>query len=220
MIPAGGVEKTLLRKLDSIPVLARAGAILPLSRDKGNSVANPTNLDICIFTGDGSFSLYEDGLEDGSDALAVTEFKTAYQEGANGALQTVTILASGDTSVIPADRSLRLLFKNLDWDKTEITVYEDGKPMTLPLSLTDSAAVEFAFDASCTYKVEARFTPKTKLDVLKDRTLDILMHSESEYYNKTQAWRELLKIEDLTEFVWTLERSFSPVIVEKILESF
>ena len=123
--------------------------------------------------------------------------------------------------VIPAGRRLRVLFKELDWDKTEITVYEDGKPMTLPLSLTDSAAVEFPFTAGCSYKIDARFTPKTKLDVLKDRTLDILLHSEHHpYYSKTNAWRELLKIEDLTEFVWTLEKSFSPVIVEKILESF
>lgn len=30
----GGEEKTLLRTLDSIPVLAKAGAILPLSADQ------------------------------------------------------------------------------------------------------------------------------------------------------------------------------------------
>ena len=45
-IENGGEEKTLLRTLDSIPVLAKAGAIIPLSADKGNACDNPANLEV------------------------------------------------------------------------------------------------------------------------------------------------------------------------------
>lgn len=56
----GGEEKTLLRTLDSIPVLAKAGAILPISADQGNMCDNPTNLEVWAYEGDGEYSLYED----------------------------------------------------------------------------------------------------------------------------------------------------------------
>lgn len=220
VIPQGGAEKTLIRSLNSIPVLARSGAVLPLSRDKGNSVANPTELDVCIFTGNGSFTLYEDGLQDGDSALATTVFKTSYKETQGCAVQTVSIEASGECSVIPANRKLRMLFKNLDWDKTKITVFENGKPLSLAPCLTDSAAVEFPFSAACTYRIEARFTPKSELERLKDRALHVLLHSEYHNNAKTLAWRELLAIDDLAKFVFKLERSpyLSPLIVERILE--
>ena len=73
----GGEEKTLLRTLDSIPVLAKAGAILPLSADQGNMCDNPTNLEVWAYEGDGEYSLYEDK----GDKSCVTVFKLRIRQG-------------------------------------------------------------------------------------------------------------------------------------------
>ena len=57
---------TLRRGLEEIPVLAKAGGILPMAGEAscGNGVENPEHLTIKIFPGaDGSFCLYEDDGE-------------------------------------------------------------------------------------------------------------------------------------------------------------
>ena len=64
----GGRRLDLYRPLDSIPVLARAGALLPLDgRAEGNRCDNPDRMELKVFAGaDGAFSLWED---DGDGAL-------------------------------------------------------------------------------------------------------------------------------------------------------
>ena len=42
----GGRKLTFYRDLNEIPVLAKAGAIIPLSKTEANSVENPVDLEI------------------------------------------------------------------------------------------------------------------------------------------------------------------------------
>lgn len=58
----GGQRLRLCRNLESIPVLVRAGGIVPLAKDYSCShLENPSQLEIQVFNGaDGSFDLYED----------------------------------------------------------------------------------------------------------------------------------------------------------------
>jgi alpha-glucosidase (family GH31 glycosyl hydrolase) len=57
-----GKTVTLLRELEFIPVLAREGAILPLSMEPGNSIMNPEKLEIWSYLGNNEYILYEDGI--------------------------------------------------------------------------------------------------------------------------------------------------------------
>ncbi|HAQ28685.1 MAG TPA: hypothetical protein DCQ76_02835, partial [Ruminococcaceae bacterium] len=50
-------------ELNTMPVFAREGAVIPLSLDEGNSCLNPTVLKFKVYRGNGSFSLYEDDGE-------------------------------------------------------------------------------------------------------------------------------------------------------------
>lgn len=62
----GGRSMSLYRNLDSIPVLAKAGAIVPLADLSGytSSTANPRELEVKVFAGaDGRFHLWEDAEE-------------------------------------------------------------------------------------------------------------------------------------------------------------
>ncbi len=66
---------TMYRALDNIPVLAKAGAIVPMLSEnfRGNDLSNPTTLEIRIYGGaDGQFNLYEDDGE-----------SMAYKQGAS-----------------------------------------------------------------------------------------------------------------------------------------
>ncbi|HEX5811464.1 MAG TPA: TIM-barrel domain-containing protein, partial [Pseudonocardia sp.] len=57
----GGTTILLHRDLDTIPVLAPAGAILPLAADAQQGVANPEALELRVYAGaDGEFTLAED----------------------------------------------------------------------------------------------------------------------------------------------------------------
>lgn len=57
----GNQEIELFRDENSIPVLAREGAIIPLNKDcTENGVENPENIELLVFRGNSSFELYED----------------------------------------------------------------------------------------------------------------------------------------------------------------
>jgi hypothetical protein len=110
----GGRTANLNRKLEDEPVLARAGAIVPLAKDMGgdNSVANPSEMDVYVFPGaSGAYTLYEDG-GDGYDykdgKCAFTDFAFNWGEEA-----TFTVKTRGDLSFIPK-RSFTLHFRGFE----------------------------------------------------------------------------------------------------------
>lgn len=101
----GNRKITLYRKLDDIPVLAKAGAIIPLASDA--KMANPAELDLYIFPGaDGSFTLFEDN---GEEARAFTKFEW-YWETRSFTIHPV----EGDSSVVPEKRIYKLHLAGAD----------------------------------------------------------------------------------------------------------
>lgn len=115
----------LNRELYDMPVLAKAGSVIPLSADEGNTCANPVNLDILVFKGNGSFTMYEDnGKTDFEQHTAKTTFMNSYDEVQNKI--TVKIITEGDRSVIPQGRKYRLIFKDIENDDI-ILDHSDGE---------------------------------------------------------------------------------------------
>ncbi|MBR1747659.1 MAG: DUF5110 domain-containing protein [Clostridia bacterium] len=56
----GGKRFFVYRDLEYIPVFARAGAIVPLSSDEGNACENPVDMEVLVYRGNNSYTLYED----------------------------------------------------------------------------------------------------------------------------------------------------------------
>lgn len=107
---AGDQTLKLARPLHQIPVLAAAGAIVPLASEKDalhNGVALPRELDVWAFAGDdGMFSLYEDdGIsnEYQRGAYGFTTFALAWK-----AEKTLTIQADKYVSRLMPRRSYRI----------------------------------------------------------------------------------------------------------------
>ena len=98
----------LHRPLDGYPVLARAGAIVPLTRD-GLGVGNPDALELHVFAGaDGDFTLYED--DDAAEPRAVTT-RYRYDQAAG---ELVIEPASGALDLVPEVRAYRVVVHGLD----------------------------------------------------------------------------------------------------------
>ena len=101
---------TLNRGLNSIPVLAKSGAVIPLSSDKGNSCENPVNLEVWVYKGNNTFTMYEDnGKIDCKNHVALTFFENSL----NSENMSLKISVSGDLSVIPDKRKYKIIFKDI-----------------------------------------------------------------------------------------------------------
>ncbi len=116
---SGSQLLTLNRELYSIPVLAKSGAVIPLSADSGNKCSNPEKLEVWVFKGNNEFVMYEDnGKTDYAEHTAKTVFKNTFDERTNTVKLTIEV--EGDLSVIPENRQYKICFKDIDCDDTEL----------------------------------------------------------------------------------------------------
>lgn len=123
----GGKSLTLYRSMENIPVLAKAGAIVPLASEEcvENEVANPKDLTVLVFAGaDGSFTMYEDNfdketMEDGSSA----ETRFTYTDGETAGL---VIETSDESCILPAERTYTVKLYGLG-KAEQVTVSVNGE---------------------------------------------------------------------------------------------
>lgn len=105
----GGRNQNMYRSIDQIPVLAKAGAILPMTDEIRaiDTEKNPEELTVRVYPGaDNSFTLYEDdNITEGyrQGICAVTEMNLNWQE------KTFTIKPSaGDLTLLPKQRTWKI----------------------------------------------------------------------------------------------------------------
>ena len=107
----GGQWVNMHRDLDAIPVLAGEGSIVPMYRSgETNDLSLDQPLQIHIWRGNGSFTLYEDDGETNSSAHAVTELTIEEREES---LRFVIHATTGDSGILPGLRSFTLVFRDV-----------------------------------------------------------------------------------------------------------
>jgi len=126
-------RKNLYRTVDNIPVLLKAGGIVPLSLEKGNGVGNPAKLKLLIGAGaSGQFNMYEDdgiSMDYELGKSAITTITTLYDENRN--ITTVTIhKATGDLNQLPKLRRYEIEILGIENGRStivtpEFSPYED-----------------------------------------------------------------------------------------------
>lgn len=139
----GGQTVIMSRDLEYIPVLAKEGAIIPLSADKGNISDNPKEMKVLVYRGNNSYTLYEDdGISDAykNGKFANTKFTVKEKE------DEVTFIISpieGDETVVPQDRRYTICFKDVvdgvmtvDGEEKEFT-----QEVTLNIDLLKGATI-------------------------------------------------------------------------------
>ena len=153
----GGRKIKMFRGIESIPVLAKEGAIIPLSaNDRDNDCSNPKDMVIRIFRGNNIFSLYEDDGE--TNAYQKGDFAiTKYTVGEEGNKVSFSISpAEGSTASLPKKRNYTLIFEDISAADITLTVngkrakYEekekDGKVYITINGITPKSTVEISLD--------------------------------------------------------------------------
>ena len=146
----------MYRDIDYIPVLAKEGAIIPMSKnDRLNDCSNPEELEVLVYRGNNTFTLYEDDGE----TLSYQQgeyLKTAFTVAQDGDKVTLNVTkAEGVTSVVPAKRSFCFRFKDIT--AADVTVKVNGrevkfeaakvgKTLDISLSAKAGAAIEITLE--------------------------------------------------------------------------
>lgn len=182
----GDREIELYRSLDSIPVLAKAGAIVTLdARTTGNAIDNPEILKVIVAAGaDGSFRLDEEATD---NVWCSTTF--TYQWG-DEAVLTITPEKTKKEGM-PAERAYELVFAGTAQGMTAQKKKADGTYETLETS--------YDSDKQCTtvilpmQDIESEITVVTYNTALADnhqveRIFELLNRAEIEFSLKDQIY--------------------------------
>ena len=197
----GGRMIELWRTIDNIPVLMKAGAIVPMTDQEviGNSVDNPKELEVRVFpAANGRFTLWEDAgdtPEDKDENWASTEM--SWQKN------VFTICpADGNLTVIPKKRSWKIVFCSVK--NATPTVCIDGKPVRAEVTCCESETrLTVAIpDTDVRKTITIAFDePLIVADNRKQRIYEVLERAQMDYGLKARIWKSICKSEmDLSKF--------------------
>ena len=120
----GGRVYNMYRDIGSIPVLAREGAVIPMDgTDASNGAGNPRKLDVLVYRGNNSFTMYEDdGIS--LDYKAGKYCKTVFDVSEKDDTLELKLHTEGDTGVIPKKRRYRFIFRDIV--SAQADIFADG----------------------------------------------------------------------------------------------
>lgn len=206
----GGRVMELYRPLETIPVLVKAGGVIPMTDGIGAAdvTKNPEILRIRIFGGaDGAFTLYEDDNEtcDYEQGVCV---KTEMRLDWAGEKQAFTIdSARGALELIPEKRNWVLEFAAVTDAQCCVTVndketgcrkFYDEHSRTLTLEI-DQVSTEKTLVVSFHTKMELSENPIERL------AFDFLNQAEIEFMTKEMLFRRIKEKKSLKVFLSELQ---------------
>ena len=190
----GGRMMTICRPMTSMPVFAKAGAIIPLAHYTDNRLCNSESMEILVFPGaDNSFTLYEDA-GDGHDFESGAFCQTNMHLNWGDHPRFVIEPACGQLDLIPGKRSWCVQLRGFHKD-IRVQVAVDGVPVEADFRFdpkTNSTVV--CLQASTESRICMDITGKTLVhdncDML-DRCAEIINAAELAYHTKEHLWRVL-----------------------------
>ena len=138
---SGGRWVRMFRDLDSIPVLAPAGGIVPMYRRCGSndlSLAQP--LEVHLWRGSGSFTLYEDDGETMDYAHGRSALTTFCLEEDGDSLRLTVTPPRDSFGLLPQERQVYLKFRDVEAEEMCITLGD--QPVTVTLTDVKPRAAE------------------------------------------------------------------------------
>jgi hypothetical protein len=197
--------------LSEIPLIAKAGAIIPLAGEvEFGNAANPEKLELQIFPGaDNSFELYEDNGAAVRSELktAKTIFKNSWQQKQ---LKFEILPLAGSKGVIPQNRSLELIFKAVN--KPEVEILVDAKEKEADIKYDEQHKM---------LKVKLDYQPQSKYQInLKSEAG--LLNQENNKVDKIKKLLKNFKLETAvkTELAKSIEKAAAENEGVEFLERF
>ena len=200
----GNKVVTMVRPLDYIPVLAKSGAIYVLSNDDtNNSIANPKELEVNVFNGKGSFTLYEDN--DMKD-VSTTTFDADNKKN----IQYLSII-SNDLGAIRKNRRLVINFKNIVNGK----VYCNESVKVV--NKANLQVIINNFDPKKIYEIQVEYQEIDKLTILKRQGKESLTYFEGKNVYRVELYDRLMNATSIKEYIDIVKTSSLPKIYKKRL---
>ena len=131
-------------------------------------------------------------------------------------MQILRISTRGERDVIPQNRVMRILFRDIP--DGEVEVYENGQKLSLKKELTDCAAAKIAFKPAASYEVKVRFAVKTELERQKENALAVLLRVCGNNKLKMNLYQSLQKTKTLDEFVSVIDEADVAPVVKLLLK--
>lgn len=203
----GNRRTNMYRPLEQMPVLAKAGAIVPLQLEDtvDSHTDNPKELELYIFVGaSGAFELYEDdGLsmeyEDGKSAN--TRFALDWETGKKGFRIGPS---TGDLRTIPAKRNYTLRFYGMEEEGiVEVLVNGavvdhqaayDGEKNILTITMVDISAKDQV-------EVKMKVEQAVAANEIEWRVYDILNRAQIEFHWKETIYQMVRHMTSRESFV-------------------
>ena len=210
-----GRKIKLFRTLETYPVLAKAGGIVPMAvyEPHENRLFNSENMQVVVFPGaDNTFTLYEDEGEYNrfeNGAFAKTEMSLKWGKSACFTIGP----AKGDLSLIPAVRNWSIRLRGFHRTVSVcVTVDSEQTDFTARYS-KDSNTTEICFSAPvtalCRIEIAGEKLVHDNADYL-DRCENVLQHSQTRIETKTQMLRIITDEKyDIHQKLWRISE-FSP----------
>lgn len=198
----GEQQIKLSRELYSIPVLAKEGAIIPLSNDEGNLCTNPCLLELWVFKGNNTFTLYEDN---GKTDYENNNVKTVFDiETHNHNVCFKIHPPLGNIQLIPKNRKYKILFKDIVSDELHI-------PTDAITYYDENGAVVVECDFSNTdIEIHINNIKPIIKDTYQDRIINILSRWQESTAKKNIAYKIFKNKTDRTELLKALSDSCLP----------
>lgn len=200
MIYRGGRMMTMYRDMDSIPVLAKAGAIIPQTTEifGMDALKNPASLILKVYAGaDGSFCMYEDDntTENYKDGVCV---KTGFDFHWEGKKSLVIHPAQGDRSLIPEKRTFEV--QVCGCTKAEATVKCNGEVIPAEISYCEACHTLTVSlpeqSTACEIVVEFSDDMVLASNDVEGRAFDFLKKAEIAFADKREIYRLVCEIKD------------------------
>ncbi len=173
----GGYTVTMFRDLYEMPVLVKAGGIIPMAKlTHVNDVENPESMKIKVFAGkDNTFELYEDdGITNGfkKGESVITRMELMWGKDT----KFIISAPEGKTSLIPGKRNYELEFVGVS-NCSELVVTENGAEKSFAIVKTGNAITVSVEGVSGELAITLRKVEEASNDTL-ERLYDIIEKME------------------------------------------
>lgn len=191
----GGRKIVMHRSIDQLPLLARAGAVIPLQhndndRDREvpqaplNAVAPPAALELVVTPGSGEWQLVEDADD---DAWTSTSLRTDGSTVTIGAAEKASAATDTATSVVPAQRHWTLQLVGFDGvtgatvDGAEVPVRAGEVPGSVMVEVGERPT-------NVATRVELVGDVRASDNAVADRVFTLLDNAQTAFADKTRAY--------------------------------
>lgn len=209
LIYRGDRKINMYRTLKTIPVLARAGAIIPMAKEgvAASGTANPDSLELCVFAGgDGEHIMYEDdgvSMEFERGRFVKTRYRLLWDVE-----KKLTIYpAEGELSVVPSVRNYSIkIYGVLKDNLEEISVNEERVSCNCSCDEDRNILTIELGDIDIQHRAEIRFKADSSLSTNKIqwRVFEVLNRAQIEYHIKEKIYSYAMNCSSLEAFLSNL----------------